>query len=110
MSAFIELAKFCGDHPEIRGHKMIGELLRGVENELNDAISQQHKYLRLNVEFHNSNVKLRSELNKARILLFNAQRENEAADGNGMGAWTQGSALEGAIVEWLEVHSKDGTE
>jgi len=34
MSAFTELAIFCGDHPEIRAHKRIGELLQATAAEL----------------------------------------------------------------------------
>lgn len=34
MSAFRELAIFCGDHPEIRAHRRIGELLLLVAAEI----------------------------------------------------------------------------
>jgi hypothetical protein len=30
MSALTELAIFCGEHPEIRAHKRIGELLQAT--------------------------------------------------------------------------------
>jgi hypothetical protein len=43
--------------------------VRAGLQELEDAISQQHKYLRLNVEFHNSNVQLRADLGEARKVI-----------------------------------------
>jgi hypothetical protein len=81
MSAFIELAKLCEAHPEIRAHKQIGSLLRETETELSE-LAKRNEYLESVVigivKSTGANTateapmmfsKLRSELDEARKML-----------------------------------------
>lgn len=76
MSAFIDLAKFCGDHPEIRAHKMVGELLRAADAELEATITQNEAFRQANDELrkgwndcYETNQELRAENKKLCALL-----------------------------------------
>ena len=58
MSAIRELGIFCGQHPEIRAHKTIGELLRLAEEELADLSARI-------AELEPEDERLKAELDKA---------------------------------------------
>ena len=66
MSAFIDLAKFCGDHPEIRAHKEIGRLLQEVAQEINKHRTENERFLKANIEVARLNTNLQVELQDAR--------------------------------------------
>jgi hypothetical protein len=69
MSAFIELAKFCTQHPEIRAHKMIGLLLQDVEQELAALKKKESDNRKGWDDCYEVNTQLRARLDEARKVM-----------------------------------------
>jgi hypothetical protein len=74
--------KVYGEDPQTFSTVMVNNAiaeLTQLRADLDGAISQQHKYLRLNVEFHNHNVQLRAENEGHKIIEAQQQSELETA-------------------------------
>jgi hypothetical protein len=79
MSAFIELAKFCEEHPEIRAHKQIGTLLQELYVELSEYKQDHIDNLNLRIQVSD----LDAYCTKLREVIDNAMPVIEYYVGNG---------------------------